>query len=70
MSSFSRKDYEDVYTFARSAFFKTRGKGAGLRELSLEACKIMDLCESVIGQQSDRPIGSMTTTGIQDRADL
>lgn len=70
MSSFSRKDYEDVYAFARGTYFKTRGKGESLRELALEACAVMDLCESAIGQQSDRPIGSLTVTSIKDRAVL
>lgn len=67
---FSRKDYEDTFAFARNVFFKTRGKTDSLRELSFEACKIMDSCESVIGQQSNRPSGSLTVSSIKDRADI
>jgi hypothetical protein len=68
--SFSRKDYEDTFAFARSVFFKTRGKNESLRELAFEACKIMDACEGVIGQQSSRPTGSLTVASIKDRADI
>lgn len=58
MSSFNRADYHRVYRFARDTFnlnYKTFSK----REVLVpEACRIMDLCEEVIGQQSDRPAKS------------
>jgi hypothetical protein len=54
MSSFNRKDYEKIYHFAAFVYaHEKQKKGAvGIRVI---ACEIMDMCEDVIGQQTDRP---------------
>lgn len=54
MASFTRKDYQRVYRFAKDVFVNTEHRR--LRALLVpEACRVMDMCEEVIGQQSDRP---------------
>jgi len=51
MSSFTRQDYQKVYDFALHVinYFESRS----LEER--EAIEVMDLCEEVLGQQSNRP---------------
>jgi hypothetical protein len=52
MSSFTRKDYQKVYDFALAMLHYFESTSS---EREREAIEIMDRCEEVIGQQSDRP---------------
>lgn len=54
MASFNRSDYQQVFRFAARVYahFDTAGGGGSLSD---DAVQIMNLCEMVIGQQSDRP---------------
>lgn len=52
--SFDRDDYRNVFELAKATYLWFEGRG----RLESHACHVMDMCERVIGQQSDRPEGS------------
>jgi hypothetical protein len=51
--SFTRADYHTVYSFARKQYFWHESTGRGF---DTEAAVIMEMCEDVVGQQSNFPI--------------
>lgn len=55
MASFNRKDYEDVYRFTATMYIRLRKGKATKSALIAQAIHIMDICETVIGQQWHRP---------------
>lgn len=52
MSSFFRKQYQEMYNFARAVFYIVESRNLELEE---DAIRIMKACEGVLGQQSDFP---------------
>lgn len=50
MASFTRADYKRIFNFAARVWLATDSP-----DTEAEAVAIMDLCEEVLGQQSNRP---------------
>lgn len=52
MSSFTRSDYQAIFTFARQQYYWHESTGRGF---DMDAALVMQKCEDVIGQQSSFP---------------
>lgn len=50
--SFNRRQYRKVFQFAKMVFFQHQSSDL---ELEFQAAEVMEMCEDVIGQQSDFP---------------